>query len=229
MLHGAVLRAKYPRALVKKIDVAAAQALPGVEVVLTAKDVPGERLLGHVVYDWPVMIAEGEETRYVGDALAVLAATTKETARQAVELIRGRLRRARAAAVARSGAGRGCAEPAPQGKCAVHNGAEARRRGAGHRRGEARGNAALLDAAPGTCISGAGERAGRAYAMRIADRVYRRSERLRRSSRDCAHAGRCRRKGARHQQVCGRRIRRQRRYVGAAPRGAAGLAQRASR
>ncbi len=106
MLHGAVLRAKYPRALVKKIDVAAARALPGVEVVLTAKDVPGERLLGHVVYDWPVMIAEGEETRYVGDALAVLAATTKETARQALELIQRGLRRARAAAVARSGAGR---------------------------------------------------------------------------------------------------------------------------
>ncbi len=87
MLHGAVLRAKYPRAVVKKIDVAAAQALPGVEVVLTAKDVPGERLLGHLVCDWPVMIAEGEETRYVGDALAVLAATTKEAARQALELI----------------------------------------------------------------------------------------------------------------------------------------------
>ena len=33
------------------------------------------------------MIAEGEETRYVGDALAVLAATTKEAARQALELI----------------------------------------------------------------------------------------------------------------------------------------------
>jgi selenium-dependent xanthine dehydrogenase len=87
MLHGAVLRAKFPRALVKKIDVAAAQAFPGVEVVLTAKDVPGERLIGHVVYDWPVMIAEGEETRYVGDALAVLAATTTEAARRAIELI----------------------------------------------------------------------------------------------------------------------------------------------
>jgi selenium-dependent xanthine dehydrogenase len=88
MLYGAALRAKYPRALVKKIDISAAQACPGVEVVLTAKDVPGERLLGHIVHDWPVMIAEGEETRYVGDALAVLAATTKETARKALELIR---------------------------------------------------------------------------------------------------------------------------------------------
>jgi len=88
MLHGAVLRTKYPRAMVKKIDISAARALPGVEVVLTAKDVPGERLLGHIVHDWPVMIAEGEETRYVGDALVVLAATSKEAARQALELIR---------------------------------------------------------------------------------------------------------------------------------------------
>jgi selenium-dependent xanthine dehydrogenase len=88
MLYGAALRAKYPRALVKKIDISAAQACTGVEVVLTAKDVPGERLLGHIVHDWPVMIAEGEETHYVGDALVVLAATTQETARKALELIR---------------------------------------------------------------------------------------------------------------------------------------------
>ena len=88
MLYGAALRAKFPRARVKKIDISAAQACTGVEVVLTAKDVPGERLLGHIVHDWPVMIAEGEETHYVGDALVVLAATTQETARKALELIR---------------------------------------------------------------------------------------------------------------------------------------------
>ena len=88
MLHGAVLRTLYPRALVRKIDISAAQACPGVIAVLTAKDVPGERLLGHIVHDWPVMIAEGEETRYVGDALVVLAAETKEEAREALDLIR---------------------------------------------------------------------------------------------------------------------------------------------
>lgn len=87
MLHGAVLRSKYPRALVKKIDITTARAHPGVAIVLTAKDVPGERLLGHIVHDWPVMIAEGEETRYVGDALAIVAATTKEAARNALDLI----------------------------------------------------------------------------------------------------------------------------------------------
>ena len=87
MLFGAALRAKFPRSLVKKIDISAAKSLPGVELVLTAKDVPGEQLLGHIVHDWPVMIAEGEETRYVGDAIAILAATTKEIAENALDLI----------------------------------------------------------------------------------------------------------------------------------------------
>jgi selenium-dependent xanthine dehydrogenase len=88
MLYGAVLRAKYPRALVKSINIAAARAVHGVEAVVTAMEVPGERLLGHVVYDWPVMIAEGEETRYVGDAIALVAATTKAAAREAADRIR---------------------------------------------------------------------------------------------------------------------------------------------
>jgi selenium-dependent xanthine dehydrogenase len=88
MLHAAVLRTRYPRSLIKKIDISAAQAHPGVVAVLTAKDVPGERLLGHIVHDWPVMIAEGEETRYVGDALVVLAAENKAAARKALDLIR---------------------------------------------------------------------------------------------------------------------------------------------
>jgi selenium-dependent xanthine dehydrogenase len=87
MLYGAVLRSKFPRALVKKIDISAAKSLIGVEVVLTAKDIPGERFLGHIVHDWPAMIAVGEETRYVGDALVVLAATSKDLARSALDLI----------------------------------------------------------------------------------------------------------------------------------------------
>ena len=87
MLHAAVLRPKVPRALIRRIDISAAQAFPGVELVLTARDVPGERSIGQVVYDWPVMIAEGEETRYIGDALAIVAAATREQARRAVEAI----------------------------------------------------------------------------------------------------------------------------------------------
>jgi selenium-dependent xanthine dehydrogenase len=87
MLYAGVLRAKYPRALVKRIEIAAAKSYPGVEAVLTAKDVPGERFIGHLVHDWPVLIAEGEETRYIGDALALVAARSKDAAREALRKI----------------------------------------------------------------------------------------------------------------------------------------------
>ncbi len=88
MLYGAVLRSKYPRALVKGIDVSAARAYPGVEAVLTAEDVPGKRYWGHIIHDWPALVAVGEETRYVGDALALVAARSKQEARQALGLIK---------------------------------------------------------------------------------------------------------------------------------------------
>ncbi|GAB6181311.1 selenium-dependent xanthine dehydrogenase [Desulfotomaculum defluvii] len=87
MLHGAALRSKYARALVKSIDISKAQAYPGVETVLVAKDVPGERLEGHIVHDWPTLVAEGEETRYVGDALAIVAAKNRKIAKEALDLI----------------------------------------------------------------------------------------------------------------------------------------------
>ncbi|OAT86479.1 selenium-dependent xanthine dehydrogenase [Desulfotomaculum copahuensis] len=88
MLYGAVLRTKYPRALIKNIDVSAARALPGVEAVLTAKDVPGVRYWGFIFKDWPALVDVGEETRYIGDALALVAATSKKTAREALDLIK---------------------------------------------------------------------------------------------------------------------------------------------
>jgi len=88
MLHGAVLRAPGPRVRVKAIDAGEARKAPGVALVLTAEDVPGERFQGHVVPDWPAMIAVGEETRYVGDALALVAAGTLDQARAALARIR---------------------------------------------------------------------------------------------------------------------------------------------
>ena len=87
MLHGAVRRSPCARAMIKKIDVSAAKALPGVVTVLTAADVPGERYWGFIVRDWPALVAEGEETRYIGDALALVAADSRVTARRAAELI----------------------------------------------------------------------------------------------------------------------------------------------
>jgi xanthine dehydrogenase molybdenum-binding subunit len=55
MLHGAVLRAPCPRARILALDLEEARRLPGVVLVLTAEDVPGQRFQGHIVPDWPAM------------------------------------------------------------------------------------------------------------------------------------------------------------------------------
>ncbi len=87
MLFARVHRAGVPHALLKSLDISKAKALPGVVAVLTADDIPGERTHGLVVYDWPVLVGIGERIRYVGDALALVAAETQEIAEQAAALI----------------------------------------------------------------------------------------------------------------------------------------------
>lgn len=88
MLHAAVLRTQYPRALVKAIDISAARVYPGVEAVLTAEDIPGDHDHGHIFHDWPTLVSVGQETRYIGDALVLVAAQTKKQAREALTLIK---------------------------------------------------------------------------------------------------------------------------------------------
>ncbi len=85
MLHARVLRSEYPHARVLRVDTSRAQALPGVAAVLTAEDVPGAKNHGIVIPDWPVLAYD--KVRYVGDAIALVAAETEEIAAQALELI----------------------------------------------------------------------------------------------------------------------------------------------
>lgn len=87
MLYGSALRTKYPRALVKSINIEEAKRIPGVIAVLTYKDIPGNRYLGHLVKDWPALIAEGEETRYIGDSIALVAAENKKALKEGLEAI----------------------------------------------------------------------------------------------------------------------------------------------
>jgi CO/xanthine dehydrogenase Mo-binding subunit len=67
MLHGLTVLAPAPRALLRSIDASGARELPGV-VVLTSADVHGSNRFGPVKGDQPVLVGEGEEVRYVGDA-----------------------------------------------------------------------------------------------------------------------------------------------------------------
>ncbi len=87
MLHGRAKRAGVPHAILKKLDVEKARALPGVRTVLTAADIPGEHDHGLVIYDWPALVGIGERVRYVGDAVAVVAADTRQIATEALDLI----------------------------------------------------------------------------------------------------------------------------------------------
>ena len=87
MLHGAVLRTGVPHAILRRLDVGRARLAPGVRAVLTAVDIPGEPNHGLVVADWPVLVGVGERVRYVGDAVALVAADTRAQARAALDRI----------------------------------------------------------------------------------------------------------------------------------------------
>jgi xanthine dehydrogenase molybdenum-binding subunit len=87
MLFAAVKRSGVPHAIVRSIDIQKALATPGVLAVLTAQDIPGEQYHGLVIPDWPVLVGVGERVRYVGDAIAIVAADTQEAATQAASLV----------------------------------------------------------------------------------------------------------------------------------------------
>ena len=86
MLHVQVLRSPHPHARILSIDTSAAEAMEGVEAVITAADVPGEDGFGVFVHDQPIMARD--KVRYVGEAVAAVAAENLLTAKRALEVIR---------------------------------------------------------------------------------------------------------------------------------------------
>lgn len=85
MLWGATLRSPHPAAVIHRIDLTPAWRLPGVRAVLIATDVPGRLQFGVNDADQPVL-ASGV-VRYVGEAVAVVAADNLLTARRATDAI----------------------------------------------------------------------------------------------------------------------------------------------
>jgi nicotinate dehydrogenase large molybdopterin subunit len=92
MLHGRVVRSPLPSARITGIDVTAARALPGVAAVLTAADVPDNRIterasggLAELEVAMPVLAAD--RVRYMGEPVAVVAAATPQIADEAAELV----------------------------------------------------------------------------------------------------------------------------------------------
>lgn len=86
MLYGKILRSAYPHAKILSIDTEEAEKLPGVDAVITYQDVPGMNRFGIVIPDQPVLCEE--RVRYVGDAIAAVAASSFEIAEEALKRIK---------------------------------------------------------------------------------------------------------------------------------------------
>ena len=84
MLYGKVLRSPLPHAKIRKIDISRALELPGVKAVISGQDLKGLKF-GLKIKDQPLLA--DDVVRFVGDRVAVVAATSLEIAETAVELI----------------------------------------------------------------------------------------------------------------------------------------------
>lgn len=85
-LYLKMVRPPFAHARILEIDTSAAEALPGVEAVLTWKDVPGKNHHGVSLVDQPVFCQD--KVRYMGDTVAAVVAETEEIARQGAALVR---------------------------------------------------------------------------------------------------------------------------------------------
>jgi len=85
MLHAKVLRSPHAHALIRGIDTTRAETLPGVAAVVTAADIPGRNGFGILVKDQPFLAAD--KVRFMGEAVAAVAAVSVAVAEQACALI----------------------------------------------------------------------------------------------------------------------------------------------
>ena len=84
LLWAKVLRSPIPHGRIKHIDTSKAKALSGVRAVLTRADVANV-FVGTRVKDQPVLVSD--RVRFVGDAVAAVAADNKEIAEEALTLM----------------------------------------------------------------------------------------------------------------------------------------------
>ncbi|MEW6266714.1 MAG: molybdopterin cofactor-binding domain-containing protein [Thermodesulfobacteriota bacterium] len=84
MLHGRILRSRYPHARILNLDTSRARRLAGVKAVVTWRDAPDVKI-GLYTNDWRFFAKD--KVHYLGDVVAAVAAVDVETAREALELI----------------------------------------------------------------------------------------------------------------------------------------------
>ena len=99
MAHVVFLRSPHAHATIRSIDTAAAKAMPGVLAVLTGEDLAADKV-GGLICGWMIHSKDGaamkmgawpamapETVRFVGQAVAVVIAETRNQARDAAEAV----------------------------------------------------------------------------------------------------------------------------------------------
>ncbi|MCR6547040.1 molybdopterin-dependent oxidoreductase [Dehalobacterium formicoaceticum] len=85
MLYGKMVLSQYPHAKILSIDTTAAEQIPGVQLVLTAKDIPGNNIHGVLAKDQPVLAVD--KVRYIGEPIVVVFAEDEETAQKGADAV----------------------------------------------------------------------------------------------------------------------------------------------
>ena len=84
-VHGVVLRSPHHFAKIKNINTDRADIVPGVQRVLTAKDIPGAKTFGALVPDQPSLAIDC--VRHIGEPVALIIADTRANAIKAAEQV----------------------------------------------------------------------------------------------------------------------------------------------
>ncbi|AWC23612.1 Carbon monoxide dehydrogenase large chain [Aminobacter sp. MSH1] len=126
MKHAAFVRSPHAHADIKKIDVKAAEAMPGVIGVLTGKQLKADGI-GNLICGWMIHSKDGspmkmgawsplavDRVRYVGDAVVIVIAETKGQARDAAEAVEITYKERKAVSDALEALGKGAPQLHPE-------------------------------------------------------------------------------------------------------------------
>ncbi|MDP2932211.1 MAG: xanthine dehydrogenase family protein molybdopterin-binding subunit [Chloroflexota bacterium] len=87
MLYGKILRSPYAHARILNIDTSRAEKLAGVKAIVSSKNTPKSYMFGIDIYDEP-LLAWDDIVRFAGQEVAGVAATDKDIAVEAIDLIK---------------------------------------------------------------------------------------------------------------------------------------------
>jgi CO/xanthine dehydrogenase Mo-binding subunit len=86
VLYLRIIRSPHAHATIKGTDLSAAENVPGVVKVVTAKDVPGANEVGFFIQDQPLFC--DKKVRFIGDAVAMVIAETPEAAELGMQAVK---------------------------------------------------------------------------------------------------------------------------------------------